>query len=92
MIASIRHKGLRLFYEKGDASKLPATQLRKITSILSFLEIATSPQEMAQPGFGFHGLSGELQDFYAVKVTANYRIIFRFEGENAVDVDYLDYH
>ena len=92
MITSIRHKGLRLFYEKGDASKLPAAQLRKITSILTFLEIATSPQDMAQPGFGMHGLTGDLLDFYAVKVTANYRIIFRFDGENAADVDYLDYH
>ena len=92
MITNIRHKGLRLFYDKGDTSKLPAAQLRKITSILTLLEIATNPQDMAQPGFGLHSLSGDLQDFYAVKVTANYRIIFRFDGENAADVDYLDYH
>ena len=33
-----------------------------------------------------------MKEFYAVKVSGNYRIIFRFDSENAHDVDYLDYH
>ena len=44
------------------------------------------------PGSDFHGLRGDLAGFYAVKVTGNYRIIFRFEDEIASDIDYLDYH
>jgi len=92
MILTIRHKGLRLFHEKGDASKLSSEQLRKLTSILTLLEAATTPQDLNQPGFGLHSLSGELAGFWSVKVTANYRIIFRFEGEDATDIDYLDYH
>lgn len=47
---------------------------------------------MNQPTYDFHPLKGDLRGFYAVKVSGNWRIIFRFEGENAVDVDYLDYH
>lgn len=56
------------------------------------MEAAKNPQTMNQPGSNFHELIGELDGFYAVKVSGNYRIIFRFEGENAHDVDYLDYH
>ena len=47
---------------------------------------------MNQPGSNFHSLSGALEGSYAVKVSGNYRIIFRFDGENAYDVDYTDYH
>ena len=44
------------------------------------------------PGSGLHELSGELKDFWSVKISANYRIIFKFEGKDVTDVDYLDYH
>jgi proteic killer suppression protein len=47
---------------------------------------------MNQPTYDFHPVNGDLKGFYAVKVSGNWRIIFRFEGENAKDVDYLDYH
>ncbi len=47
---------------------------------------------MDAPGWGFHKLRGDLKDFYAVKVSGNWRVIFRFEDGDAYDVDYLDYH
>jgi toxin HigB-1 len=43
-------------------------------------------------GYGFHKLVGDLKGFYSVKVTGNWRIIFRFEDGNAFDVDHMDYH
>lgn len=43
-------------------------------------------------GFGFHKLTGDLKGFHAVKVTGNWRIIFRFEDGDAFDVDHVDYH
>ncbi|KQS33914.1 type II toxin-antitoxin system RelE/ParE family toxin [Dyadobacter sp. Leaf189] len=92
MIRSIVSKPLRLFYQKGDSSKLPASQLGKISLVLTLLDAASIPEEMDFPGSGLHKLSGELKDFWAVKINANYRIIFRFEGKDVTDVDYLDYH
>ena len=92
MISSYRHKGLELYATKGDRSKLQQVHVSKIKLILTRLEAAKSPQEMNQPGYKFHQLTGDMKDFYAVKVSGNYRIIFRFESENAYDVDYLDYH
>lgn len=81
-----------MFYQKGDSSKLPASQLGKISLVLTLLDAASIPEEMDFPGSGLHKLSGELKDFWAVKINANYRIIFRFEGKDVTDVDYLDYH
>ncbi|MEX8547912.1 MAG: type II toxin-antitoxin system RelE/ParE family toxin [Mucilaginibacter sp.] len=92
MIESIRHKGLRLFWEKADPSKLPAAQIVKIRLILTLLHNAKQTEDVNFPGSGLHSLKGELAGFWAVKVSGNYRIVFRFVKENVVDIDYVDYH
>ena len=92
MIRSIKHKGLKLLFEKGDVSKLPAAQLTRIEDILSALNVAVTKEDMNAPGSGFHELKGDLKGFYAVKITGNYRIIFRLEDGHVFDVNYLDYH
>lgn len=92
MIVSIRHKGLRLYFEKGDASKLQPQHVSKIRLILTRLHAAKNINDMNVPGYGLHQLNGELRGFWAVKVDKNFRIIFEFIGEDAHEVDYLDYH
>ncbi len=92
MIATIRHKGLRLYYEKGDASKLQPQHVAKSRLILTRLEAADNLEIMQVPGYQLHALAGNLKGFWSVKVDKNYRITFRFEGENVYDVDYIDYH
>ncbi len=92
MIISYQNKALELYAKKGDRSKLQAAHIPKIRLILTRLDTVTSPEQMNQPGYDFHTLKGNLKGFFAVKVSGNWRIIFRFENENAYDVDYLDYH
>jgi proteic killer suppression protein len=92
MIVNIRHKGLRLYFEKGDASKLQPQHVGKIRLILTRLQAAKSISDMNIPGYGLHQLTGELKGFWAVKVDKNFRIIFQFITEDAHEVDYLDYH
>lgn len=92
MIESIRHKGLLLFYTEGSGTKLPANQLSKISRILDALDAVSSENDIKQLGSGIHKLTGNLKAFWSIKVTANYRIIFRLEDGNIYDVDYIDYH
>lgn len=92
MILSIRHKGLRLYFEKGDASKLQPQHISKIRLILTRLQSAKAISDMNIPGYGLHQLSGELKGFWAVKIDKNYRIIFQLIAEDVHEVDYLDYH
>ena len=56
------------------------------------LNASVVPEDMDLPGFRRHRLKGDYADFWAVTVRANWRVISRFEGGHAVDVDYLDYH
>ena len=92
MIQSIKHKGLKRFWEKDDGSKLSSTQLPKIQKILLALNAATTKEDMNVPSYHMHELKGDLKNFYSVRVTGNYRIIYRFEEGHAYDVDYTDYH
>lgn len=92
MIKSWKHKGLRNFYLSGDKSGIIADHSRKIQVILQLLDAANSPNKLNLPGFGFHKLHGNLKDFYSVAVRANWKIIFRFEDQDVVFVDYIDYH
>ena len=90
MIESIRHKALRKFFVSEDASSLHGSK-EKISRILDALDAASKPGDMNVPGLRFHQLRGKPRR-YAVTATANWRITFGWSGENAVDVDYEDYH
>lgn len=94
MIDGFSHKGLEKSFEKDDNSGLPAQQVAKIRSILAQLDAASSPEEMNFPGSDYHQLKGNRKGVYAVKVTGNYRITFRFNKKEgyAFDVNYEDYH
>ncbi|ACT93722.1 type II toxin-antitoxin system RelE/ParE family toxin [Dyadobacter fermentans] len=92
MIVSIRHKALLAFYRDGNGARLPAPYLKKINRILDQLDAATDVDDIVQMSSGVHKLSGELADFWSIKVSPNFRIIFRFEDGDIHDVDYLDYH
>ena len=66
--------------------------LDKIENILAKLDTSNVPEKMDVPGFRLHPLKGDWRGFWAVTVRANWRIIWRFENEDAVDVDLIDYH
>ena len=90
MIRSFRSKALRLFVEKGDASKLPVRNIDRVRRILARLDTVTTAADMNVPGFSFHGLKGV--ERYSVRLSASWRITFSWRGEDAVDVDLEDYH
>jgi proteic killer suppression protein len=92
MIKSWRHKGLKLFYETGSTVKINANHADRLHDILQVLDFATSPEQMRLPGLKLHKLSGNLKGFHSVSVSGNWRLTFKFDGQDAVLVDYQDYH
>ena len=92
MIESFRHKGLKRFYQQDDRRKLPPGMVERIAIILGALDAAATIDAMNRPSFRLHRLKGNLKDFWAVTVRANWRIVFRFEDGKAFDVDLVDYH
>jgi len=92
VIRSFRHRGLKRFFEESDRRSLDANQVDRIRRILDRLDAAVRPEDMNLPGYKFHGLKGDRKGTYAVSVSGNWRITFRFAEGDAVDVNLEDYH
>jgi toxin HigB-1 len=91
-IRSFRHRGLKRLFEQGDRSRIRPDQVAKVRRILARLDAAPAVADVGAPGFRLHPLRGDLKEFWAVSVSGNWRIVFRFEGGDAFDVDLVDYH
>jgi len=92
MIVSFKHKGLEKFYKTGSKAGINANHVKRLRAILARLDVASVPDDMDLPGLFLHKLTGNLEGFYAVTVSGNWRVTFKFEDGNVHVVDYLDYH
>ena len=92
MIQSFNHRGLELFFSKGSYRAIPAQYAARLIRLLDRLDASVAPDDMDLPGYRFHQLKGKRKGVYAVLVSGNLRMTFKFEGENAVSVDLEDYH
>ena len=92
MIRQFRHRGLKRLYEHDDWRAINPQHADKIARMLARLEEATRPKDLNLPGFRLHTLKGDLAGYWSITVSGNWRIIFRFEGDNATDLDLVDYH
>jgi toxin HigB-1 len=92
LIQSFKHRGLQRLYEDDDQRGVLSAHVDKIKRILARLDEAVDVRNMALPGFGLHRLKGKLKGLWAVSVSGNWRIVFRFDRGHAYDVDPVDYH
>jgi len=92
MIKTFKHKGLEQFFKYGNKKGIDPEHAKKIARILDRLDASTSPKDMNLPGYKLHKLSGKNRDLYSVWVSGNWRITFKFKGEDAIMVDCKDYH
>jgi proteic killer suppression protein len=92
VIRSFRHAGLEKFFRTGSKAGIQPAHAKKLQSQLLALNEAESSQEMNLAGWHLHPLQGDLAGHWSVRVSGNWRMTFRFEGTDAVLVDYRDYH
>ncbi len=92
MIRSFRHKGLRILYETGSSRGIPPARAERLQEILTLLDVATSPRDLALPGFGLHQLQGALALAWSITVSGNWRVTFVFELGDMFEVNLVDYH
>lgn len=92
MIKSFLHRGLKAFFEAGSKAGIQPHHAAKLGRQLARLDAAGAPEDMNLPGWRLHPLTGNLAGHWSVTVNGNWRLTFRFEGENAILVDYQDYH
>jgi proteic killer suppression protein len=91
LIRRFKHRRLKRLYERGDCGGIAPDLLDTVEDILVRLDEAETPQAMNLPGYRLRPLKGGLKGFWSLTVRANWRIIFRFEGADALDVELTDY-
>lgn len=92
MIRSFAHKGLGTFFLTGSKKGIQPAHAAKLRLQLAALNRSRKPQDMGLPNWRLHPLKGALAGHWAVWVSGNWRLTFRFEGEDSILVDYQDYH
>ena len=92
MIKSFRHKGIEQFFRTGSKVGIQPKHVERLRKQLFALDNARRATDMNAPGWRLHRLQGDLADHWSVDVSGNWRLTFRFEGDDAILVDYQDYH
>ena len=92
MIKTFRHKGLQNFFLTGSKAGIQPQHAVRLAFQLATLDEASGPEGMHVSGWKCHALKGNMAGCWAVTVNGNWRLTFMFEAENAVLVDYQDYH
>jgi addiction module HigA family antidote len=92
MIQSFRHRGLQRLYERGDRSRINPALVEKVETALGLLDVAETPEAVNLPGYRLHPLRGDLRGFWSIRISGNWRLIFRFDDRDVCDVDLLNYH
>jgi proteic killer suppression protein len=92
VIRTFRHKGLQAFHDLGSLAGIQPAHAGRLRLILSALDTACHPTNMNAPGWNLHVLHGDLRGFHAVRVSGNWRVVFRLSAGDAWDVDYVNYH
>jgi proteic killer suppression protein len=92
VIKSFKHKGLETFFYTGSKRGIRPEHANRLERILDRLNAANDVKDMNFPGSYFHQLGGDKKGQYAVRVSGNWRIFFKYAGGNAYIVDYDDYH
>ena len=92
MIKSFLHKGLEKLYRKGTHAGVQAQHIARLRLILTNLDQAEQADDMDLPGLALPPLKGRRKGIWAVKVSGNWRVTFRFVGRDVEIVNYEDYH
>lgn len=92
VIRSFKHKGLERFFLRGSKAGIQAPHASKLRLVLSRLHASVSPKDMNLPGLYRHQLKGADRGVWSVRVSENWRVTFGFDGPDAIDVNYEDYH
>ena len=92
MIKSFRHGGIERFFKTGSKAGIQPKHSERLRRQLFALDNAKKAEDMNAPGWRLHPLKGDLGGHWSVDVSGNWRLTFAFDGEDAILVDYLDYH
>ncbi len=92
-IRTFAHAGLRRLYRADHTKGLPPDAVDKLRKMLAFLQDMETVDELRTlPAWKAHRLKGARTGTWALHVTRNWRMTFRIENNELIEVNYEDYH
>ena len=92
MIRRFRHRGLKRLYDRDDRGGVNAEHVARLERILTLLDVAQRPADIDLPGYRLHPLKGDRKGEWSVSLSGNWRVTFRFDEGDVIDLNYEDYH
>lgn len=92
MIQNFKHKGLKQLFEKGTKSGVISQHISRLKLILALLETGDNTEDMDLPDLNLQEFKGKRKGTWSLKVSGNWRVTFRLEKGDVLDVNYEDYH
>ena len=75
------------------ARSIPSMLHDKIVRLFDQINAATEVETLRiPPSNKLKKLSGKMKEFWSIRVNKKYRVIFKWENGEAIDVDVEDYH
>ena len=93
MIKTFADKTTEALFTTGKARRVPAELASRAVRKLDMIDSAYCLDDLrVPPGNKLHALAGDKRGQWSISVNDQWRICFRFEGEDAYDVEFCDYH
>lgn len=96
MIASIKGKATQDIFDglaSKSARRVPKELHERSQDLLDAINaIATIDDLRSPPSNRLHKLKGDLKEYWSVSINDKWRIIFKWDGVNALEVEITDYH
>ena len=92
MIKTFKHKGLKKLFDTGEISGINPQHAERLRKILALLETSETIEDMDLPGLNLHNLKGKRKNTFTVKVSGNWRVTFKLNNGDILEVNYEDYH
>jgi proteic killer suppression protein len=93
MIISFGDKETEKLFITGISKKFPSTFINTAIRKLDYLNRAKTLQDLeAPPGNRLEALKGDLRGKHSIRINDQYRIVFKFQNDDASEVEATDYH
>lgn len=93
MIKTFADKEIENLFCDGRSRRIPSELIPRALRKLDMLDAAYRLEDLrVPPGNKLHALRGDRTGFHAIAINGQWRICFRFEGEDAFDVEICGYH
>jgi len=96
VIKSIKGKTTQNIYDGINskvARRVPVELHERARDLLDAINAMTRVDDLKSPPSNrLHKLKGALKEYWSVSINSQWRIIFKWNGTNANDVEIIDYH